>query len=68
MTVVNNVIRKLDSTTGYVSVFAGTGQYYPFTDGAAAAATFYSPSGIVVDPSGQIYVSDWVRLLASPLE
>ncbi len=55
-----HTIRKLDSSTGLVSVYAGTGQYYPFTEGALTSASFSSPTHIAIDPSGQFYVSDMV--------
>ena len=65
----NYAIRKLDASTGLVSTFAGTmGTYSPFSDGTYASATFNTPTDLVVDPSGQIYVTDWgnaaIRLLS----
>ncbi len=59
----NNVIRKLDAATGTVSLYAGVyGNATARTDGPLLSATFNSPLGIVVDPSGQVYVSEWVRV------
>lgn len=52
----NNVIRKI-STTGIVSTLAGTG-ISGRTDGPEASATFNSPVGIAIDPSGVTYIAD----------
>lgn len=49
-------IRKV-SPAGYVITLAGNGST-TFADGAAAVATFNAPRGIVVDPSGTVYVTD----------
>lgn len=52
----NNTIRKI-ATDGTVSTYAGTGQKGS-TDGAAAAASFSQPIGLVVDGSGNVFVAD----------
>ncbi|MEO8760214.1 MAG: T9SS type A sorting domain-containing protein [Bacteroidia bacterium] len=58
-----NVIRKIDANTGVITIFAGDG-----TQGSAGAnngdggqattAQLYQPSGLAVDASGNIYISD----------
>jgi len=52
----NNKIRKI-SPAGRVTTLAGTGAA-GYTDGNGLAAVFNLPSGIAVDPSGNVYVSD----------
>ena len=51
----NHLIRKI-TTTGVVSTLAGS--TYGFADGNGAAANFNSPFGIVLDATGNLYVSD----------
>lgn len=55
----NHVIRKL-STSGTVTIVAGTAGSAGFTGdgGLATSAYLSSPSGVVVDGSGVLYVSD----------
>src|SRR5882724_1669782 len=45
-------------TSVWVTTIAGNGQS-GFADGSGSAATFYSPRGITVDSSGNVYVADW---------
>jgi len=53
----NNRIRVVSN--GIINGFAGTGTAGFFGDnGAAAAARFYSPHGLAVDASGNVYISD----------
>ncbi|AYL95827.1 MBG domain-containing protein [Mucilaginibacter celer] len=52
----NNAIRKI-SPYGVVTTLAGSGTAGA-TNGTGAAAKFYSPAGIAVDNSGNVYVSD----------
>jgi len=52
----NNKIRKI-SQSGAVSTFAGTGPVGS-TNGIVSSARFYSPTGLAVDPYGNIYVAD----------
>ena len=35
------------------------GSYSPFSDGTYTSATFNTPVDLVIDPSGQIYLTDW---------
>ena len=54
----NNEIRKI-TPSGLVSTLAGAGPvYYGSTNGQGSAATFYQPSAIAVDGSGNLYVAD----------
>ena len=55
----NNTIRKITSV-GVVTTLAGTADYYSpgSLDGTGSAARFYSPRGIAVDSSGNLYVVD----------
>ena len=52
----NNLIREI-SLAGQVSTFAGSGAKGS-ADAGALQATFNTPAGIVVDASGNVYVSD----------
>jgi DNA-binding beta-propeller fold protein YncE len=52
----NHVIRKID-TKGIVTTLAGTGSYGD-ANGAATAAEFASPRGVVTDTNGNVYVAD----------
>jgi sugar lactone lactonase YvrE len=60
----NNRIRKVSASTGNMTTFAGNGPSWPETgtysgDGAAAtSAGLNTPSGIVVDSSGNLYIAD----------
>jgi sugar lactone lactonase YvrE len=53
----NNVIRKV-TPGGVVSVLAGSG-VSSFADGQGTAASFSGPTGVAVDGSGNVYVSDF---------
>ncbi len=50
------VVRKIDPM-GVVTTLAGSGTS-GYADGAGTAARFNSPSGIVADPAGNLYVAD----------
>ena len=52
----NNQIRKIDPT-GYVSTFVGNGSPGS-VNGIGTACNFNSPSGIIIDALGNIYVAD----------
>ena len=55
----NFVIRKISAATGNISTFAGTGTQGFAGDGAAAiAADLDSPSGVAVDTSGNVYITE----------
>lgn len=55
----NNSIRKIDMTTGIVSTFAGSliGNLGN-VNGTVNNATFYYPSGLVFDASGNLFVTE----------
>ena len=52
----NHRIRKL-TRGGVVSTLAGSGKA-SFADGTGTIASFDTPSGVVVDPAGNVYVAD----------
>ncbi len=56
----NNLIRKLTNNSGTytASTIAGTAGSSGSTDGTGSAARFNAPTGLAVDASGIIYVSD----------
>ena len=62
-----NKIRKIDSS-GNVSTLAGSG-ITGSTDGQGSAATFNKPTGLAIDSTGNIYVSEFegnkIRLIDS---
>jgi hypothetical protein len=55
----NNVIRKVTASTGYISTVAGTGTAsYSGDGGAATAATLNNPVAIALDTAGNLYITD----------
>jgi RHS repeat-associated protein len=55
----NNVIRKVNVSTGIISTVVGTGiAGYSGNGGPATSATIHNPWGVAVDSTGNIYVSD----------
>ncbi len=58
----NHVIRKVTST-GTVSTFAGLAGTSGSVDGTGSAARFSSPTGVAVDGSGNVYVTDYANFL-----
>jgi uncharacterized repeat protein (TIGR01451 family) len=54
----NNVVRKVNTATGIISTVAGNGTSGNSGDnGLATGAQLFSPSGLVVDSSGNIFLS-----------
>lgn len=56
----NDVIRMVNHSSGNISTYAGIfgGTGYSGDGGAATAAEFNSPTGISLDPSGNLYIAD----------
>ena len=54
----NFTVRMLDPATGSVSTLAGLAGISGSADGAGSAVRFFSPAGIAVDGSGDLYVAD----------
>jgi len=56
----NNVIREVNLASGVISTVAGNGKAgYSGDGGMAAAAELYLPVGIVLDGSGNLFISDF---------
>ena len=56
----NNAIRKI-TPAGVVTTLAG-GSGMGSTDGTGSAAKFAEPNGVVLDTSGNVYVTDYVNM------
>jgi sugar lactone lactonase YvrE len=55
----NSKVRAVDTTSGIISTFAGNGTFGFGGDGAKAPlAELASPTGLGVDPLGNVYISD----------
>ena len=55
----NNVIRKVNGSTGIISTIAGTGVHgYSGDNGPATQATFSVPSDIAIDTQGSLFITD----------
>jgi kumamolisin len=54
----SNTIRKIVISTGAVSLVAGLAGSSGSNDGTGSAARFFSPEGVAVDSSGNLYVAD----------
>src|SRR6187551_2466154 len=55
----NNVVRRIDLSTGLITTSAGTGKRgYSGDGGPASQATFQGPHSIQFDSTGQLYVCD----------
>ena len=56
----NEVIRKVDATTGIIDTVAGQGKWagYSGDGGPATSARLNGPTGVCVDTAGNIYISD----------
>ena len=54
----NNAIRKVVIVSGVVTTVAGQTGIAGSSDGANSQAQFHYPSGVAVDPAGNLYVAD----------
>lgn len=56
----NHTIRKItiSGNTATVSTIAGTAGVVGSADGTGAAATFNAPAGVVIDRTGELYITD----------
>ena len=69
----NHAIRRIDAGTGIMTTIAGTGMSgYSGDDGLATQATFFLPSAIAFNASGEILITDSnnnvIRLIGCPPE
>jgi hypothetical protein len=56
----SSVVRKVTASTQIISTIAGKGTCgYSGDGGAALGAELYSPTGVTVDSSGNVYVADY---------
>jgi uncharacterized protein (TIGR03437 family) len=57
----NERIRKVTAATGIITTVAGSGMRSGLLGdgGAASSASFYNPTGVAVDSSGNIYIADY---------
>jgi sugar lactone lactonase YvrE len=56
----NNLIRRVDMTTGIVTDVAGNGNWgYSGDSGSATRATLAAPQAVAVDAAGNVYVADY---------
>ena len=56
----NHRIRKVTVSTGVITTYAGSGGTGSFSGdgGDATSATLYYPTGVALDASGNVYISD----------
>lgn len=56
----NSLIRRVDVTTGTISIAAGNRGYgYSGDGGSALNASLAQPAGVRIDPAGDIYIADF---------
>jgi len=55
----NNTIRKISTSTGVVTTFAGLAGSQGSTNGTGNGALFHYPTGLARDASGNLYVADY---------
>jgi sugar lactone lactonase YvrE len=54
----NNIIRKINASSGAVTTLAGTAGVTGSADSTGAAAQFNNPQSVAVDGAGNVYVTD----------
>lgn len=55
----NNIIRKVDASTGIITTIAGNGTYgYGGDGGQASGAVLRNPEGMALDSAGNLYFAD----------
>lgn len=55
----NHRVRKISKSTGIISTIAGTGvPAFSGDNGPASAAALNNPSGLAIDPLGNLYIAD----------
>lgn len=54
----SHTIKKINTSSGEISLIAGAENQSGFADGEAAASLFNAPVGIAIDDSGKIFVAD----------
>ncbi len=57
----HDIVREITSSTGYISIFAGTANTAGSSGngGPATSATLHGPAGVYVDPANRVYISDF---------
>ncbi len=55
----NNVVRRLQLSTGIITTIAGNGGYRASGDGGPATQAGFDPYGLAVDSSGNLYIADY---------
>jgi sugar lactone lactonase YvrE len=54
----NHAVRKISPSLGVVSTLAGDPPQFGFADGTGSAARFEQPTGVALDSSGNVFVTD----------
>ena len=57
----NHRVRRVDAATGVITTVAGNGTSDGFTGdgGPGTSASLWSPTGVAVDGSGNLFIADW---------
>jgi sugar lactone lactonase YvrE len=59
----NNMIREINLNTSLVSTLAGAGDTTASINAPDSSASFYYPTGVAIDASGNVYVAEYVSNL-----